>query len=465
MNDSQTLQDLFNRQKSAFQDGGTRDPSVRIAHLKTLRRILSDNEDAFADALWEDFRKPRFETYVTEIGIVLKDIDFHIRNLRRWAAPQRVPSFLGNLPSREFTLADPFGVVLILGAWNYPVNLTIQPLVGALSAGNTVFLKPSEFASSVSGLLTRLLGEAFPKEMLTVVEGDGAVASQLVSMPFDKIFFTGSTHIGRQVMKAAAENLTPVTLELGGKSPTIVDRTADLEVAARRIWWGKWVNGGQTCVAPDFVLVDRAIMDRFVDVSRTVLREFRGEQEGEPHDRQPADFASIINQRHFDRIRSLYDPSEALIGGGSDPQTRTIQPTLIKATPEHPSMQEEIFGPLLPMIPYDTQEEAIAFLKQHPAPLALYIFSKDRRFTREILDQIPFGGGCINDTISQLANVHLPFGGIGPSGMGAYHGKASFDAFSRRKAIVHRTTWPDIRLRYPPYSGKLAWIKRLLRFA
>ena len=344
------------------------------------------------------------------------------------------------------------------------MNLALQPVVGAISAGNTVVLKPSELSAATAELLEQLAGRYFPADFFRVVNGGPDVGTAVTRLPFDLIFYTGSSRIGRLIMKEAAEHLTPVVLELGGKSPCIVDKAADVRVAARRIWWGKCLNAGQTCVAPDFVWVHEQVRDAFVEESERALKEF---YPGDSPARY-ADLARIVNDRHFERIQGLMRDAAPLIGGFADPAERLIEPTLIPLDrPDgHPLMDEEIFGPVLPMLTWSKEEELLHDLLSRPTPLAFYLFTRDNRLADRLMSRLPFGGGCVNDTVSQLANLHLPFGGQGPSGMGSYHGKAGFDTFSRPKPVVHRTTWPDPPLRYPPYGdSKLRWVRRLLRWS
>lgn len=453
-----TIPELVNLQKRAFRSGITRSIDFRTEQLNILKELVSNHEQEFCDAIAEDFGKPYFEAFTAEIYTVLHEIDHHLKHLSKWAKPESVSGTLATFPSKSVVYKQPLGTVLIIGAWNYPVHLTLQPLIGALSAGNTVILKPSELAIATSNKLKELFEKYFPAQILSVVEGGVEETQELLHQPFDKIFFTGSTRVGKIVMKAAAEQLIPVTLELGGKSPAIVHKDANIEISAKRIWWGKTMNAGQICVAPDFALVHSSVRDEFIDHSKKTLSQFYkdGYQPGE-------NYTQIINHDHFDRLTDLLEKSDVLIGGSSDREKRCIEPTLVDASWDSPIMQDEIFGPLLPILTYSDDSELIEKLNSLSSPLALYLFSDDKQFQNLILEKVPFGGGCFNETISHLANPNLPFGGVGKSGMGSYHGKQSFDTFSRKQSVLKKSFWPDPDFRYPPYDdSKLSWIKKLL---
>lgn len=452
-----TIQELVTHQKQAFRSGKTRPSGFRIKKLKKLKSLIRKKEKELCEAIEKDFGKPYFESYITEIYTVLHEIDIHLKNLSSWIKPESVGSPIVTFPSKGTINNQPLGTVLIIGAWNYPVHLTLMPLIGAISAGNTAILKPSELAPETSSILKRLFEEHFDSSFLAVVEGAVSETTELLQQPFDHIFFTGSTRVGKIVMKAAAEQLIPVTLELGGKSPAIVHKDANLEVAAKRIWWGKTMNAGQICVAPDFVLIHESLKEDFIRQTKKVLPAFFGDgyKPGE-------NYTQIVNDDHFNRLNSLLEKSRVIVGGITQKGTRFIEPTLIDAAWEDEIMQEEIFGPLLPLVTYQTEDEVVRKLSDRPAPLALYLFSDDSSFQNQILEGVPFGGGCINDTINHLGNHHLPFGGVGNSGMGAYHGKTSFDTFSRKQSVLKKPTWPDPDLRYPPYNEtKLNWFKKL----
>lgn len=452
------IKTLFENQKKYYKSSQTLDVEYRMSQLQKLRTCVSKYEKPLCDALQSDFGKPEIETYVTEIVTVLHEIDFHIKNLKGWAAPKKVSEYLLNFPSKNKVYRDPFGVTLIIGAWNYPVHLVFMPLIGAISGGNTAIIKPSELAPATSSLIRKMISDSFDPGYIAVVEGGVETNQELLDQPFDKIFFTGSTRVGKIVMEAAAKNLTPVTLELGGKSPAIVNKDADLEVAARRIWWGKTVNAGQTCVAPDYLLIHETVKDEFINLSKKTLTHFfpDGFMGGENYTR-------IVNHSHFDRIAALLKDVNFLIEGARNRDERIIEPTLVDGIDlSHPLMEEEIFGPVLPLHTYKTDDEALKILSEIRNPLALYLFTNSSDFESMIIKHVPFGGGCINETIAHLGNPNLPFGGVGSSGMGNYHGKHSYLTFSRAKSVMNKPAWPDPDLRYPPYEGKLEWVKKLL---
>jgi aldehyde dehydrogenase (NAD+) len=452
------IKTLFEKQKQFYKSSQTLDVDYRITQLQNLRTCVSEYEKALCDALQSDFGKPEIETYVTEIVTVLHEIDFHIKNLNGWAAPKKVSEYLLNFPSRNRVYRDPFGVTLIIGAWNYPVHLVFMPLIGAISGGNTAIIKPSEMAPATSSLISKMISDSFDPEYITVVEGGIETNKELLEQPFDKIFFTGSTRVGKIVMEAAARHLTPVTLELGGKSPAIVHKDADLEVAARRIWWGKTVNAGQTCVAPDYLLIHETVKDEFISHSKKTLTHFfpDGFKGGENYTR-------IVNHSHFDRISGLLKDVNFLIEGDRNRDERIIEPSLVDGVDlNHVLMEEEIFGPVLPVLTYKTDDEALRILSEKRNPLSLYLFTNSSDFEKMIIKNVPFGGGCVNETIAHLGNPNLPFGGVGSSGMGSYHGKHSYLTFSRAKSVMNKPAWPDPDLRYPPYEGKLEWVKKLL---
>lgn len=444
-------------QKSAYLKGINRPISTRIKHLSTLREMVGDNESVFYDALKKDLGKPEFEIYITELVTVLSEIDVHLKNVKNWAKVRTAGNSIFTFPSKSKIYNQPMGTVLIIGAWNYPIHLTLMPLIGAISAGNTIALKPSELAPNTSALLAHLFQKYFEPEFITVYEGGVTETTQLLKQPFDKIFFTGSTRVGKIVMQAAAKKLIPVTLELGGKSPAIVHHDADIQVSANRIWWGKTLNAGQTCVAPDFVAIHESKKSEFIEASKRSLQSFFNNDYiiG-------SNYTQIINISHYERLTYLLKTGNIISGGKTDPNTRFIEPTLMEADWDDFIMQDEIFGPLLPLITYNKPEEVMHKLQSMPSPLALYLFTDDEQFQNDFLTHVPFGGGCVNETISYLANHHLPFGGVGQSGMGSYHGKFSFDAFSRKQSILYKSFWPDPDLRYPPYSDKIVtWFKRL----
>lgn len=433
----------------------------RRKRLRALKRCVQENRDGFCQALFKDLGKSPLESWMSELESVLHEIDYAIARLGFWMRPRRVRTPLFCKPGRSTVHADPMGVVLILGAWNYPVQLLLNPLVGALAAGNAAVVKPSEYAPATARLLADVLPRYFGRNDVRVVTGDADTARALVDAPFDFIFYTGSTSVGRHVMRAAARHLTPVVLELGGKCPCIVSDTADLKVASRRIAWGKYLNAGQTCVAPDYVLVYQACFDRMLEQLGASVEAFFGDDPFESRD-----YARIVNDRHYQRLAGLLTDGNVEIGGDTVAKARYISPTVMRdIEPDSALLRDEIFGPLLPVIPVQDLNEALSFVHNLPAPLSLYLFSSDRSEQRRVRQCTRSGGICINDVILHLANPRLPFGGVGGSGMGRYHGKAGFDAFSyRRSELVRSTRW-DTRSRYPPYSDAVRkWLPRLTRF-
>ena len=452
-------QEILEGQRAYFRSGATRGLGFRREQLRKLLRGLGDWEPALLEALAADLGKSPFEAYATELGVVRGEIRAALGHLKGWARTKRVPGPLTQFPSGGRLMAEPKGCVLILAPWNYPVQLILAPLVSAMAAGNCAVLVLPEDAPRTSGVLAEMLERLYPPEYVAVRRASVEGNTRLLDLGFDHIFFTGSPRVGRIVMAAAAKNLTPVTLELGGKSPCIVDRTADIPLAARRIVWGKCLNAGQTCVAPDYVLVQEPVREAF-------LRELRRQAEVLFPGGMLAsgDYPQIVNRRHFDRLAGLLDGERVLLGGEADPEGRKLALTVLDAPgPERPVMKEEIFGPILPVIPYGEIGEALDFVLERPKPLALYLFTRDREVSRRVLGELSFGGGCLNDTIVHLLPHNLPFGGVGESGMGGCHGKAGFDTFTHWKPVLKRGTWLDLPVRYPPYRGKLGLLKKLMR--
>ena len=452
------ISDLVAPLRATFSSGRTRALDWRRHQLERLRALLVNEEAALLDALRTDLGKGAAEAWMTEIGVVIAEVDHARRNLKRWARPERVASALAQLPARSAIERVPFGVVLVLAPWNYPVNLVLAPLVGALAAGNCVVLKLSEGAAATAESLARLIPEYLDDEAVRVVTGGPEAAERLLELPFDLIFFTGGPTIGRRVMEAAARRLTPVVLELGGKSPCIVADDADVAVAARRIAWGKFVNAGQTCVAPDYVLVERAREAALLEALEGAIRRFFGDDP-----RESGDYGRIVDARHHDRLVGLLAGGEVVCGGTHDASSRYLAPTVLTGVDlEAPLMIDEIFGPILPVVPVDGIDEAVGFIADRPDPLAMYVFSRSSETARGVLDRTTSGGACVNDVLMHLANPRLPFGGVGASGSGAYHGRSGFEAFSHRRSVLSRGTWIDPAVRYPPYGGgKLALLKRL----
>ncbi len=441
---------LVARLRATFASGKTRSLDWRRAQLKAMRKMLTERESEIQEALRADLGKPRLEAYATEIGFTINEIDHATRRLRRWARAKRASTPLSTKPARARVVPEPLGVVLVIGPWNYPLQLALAPMIGAMAAGNTVVLKPSEVAPRTSNALAHFLPEYLDPDAVAVVEGAVAETKALLAERFDHIFYTGNSRVARVVMEAASRHLTPVTLELGGKSPAIVDDSADLEVAARRIAWGKFLNAGQTCIAPDYVLVARDKEDRFVELVRRAVFDFYG---NEP--RKSDDYARIVDDNHFKRLTGLLASGDAVVGGDHDKATRYISPTVLRhVATDSAVMQEEIFGPILPVIPVDGIDDAIAFVNGRDKPLALYVFSKDAAVTDRVLDGTSSGGACVNATLFQVAAPDLPFGGVGESGIGAYHGRASFDVFSHLKPVLKKANKPDLDLAYPPYTEK-----------
>jgi acyl-CoA reductase-like NAD-dependent aldehyde dehydrogenase len=454
--DRAAVVELTARQRACFASGRTRELAFRREQLRTLRSLVVDEEPRIFEALRADLGKPPVEAYGGETAIVRREIDFALRHLAAWTRLRRVRTLLAHMPGRSEVHRVPHGVVLVMSPWNFPVQLALAPLVGAIAAGNCAILKPSPLAPTTSRLLAELFRRRFDPAAVALVEGGVEVAELLLEERFDYIFFTGSAATGRRVMAAAARHLTPVTLELGGKNPCIVDADVDLEVAARRIVWGKFFNAGQSCVAVDYLLVDRRIRSALVERLAGTIREFYG---AEPA-RSP-DLARIVSEHHFDRLAGLLHRGRIAVGGKSDRAARFIEPTVIDGVaPGDPIMEEEIFGPILPVLEYGEIGEAIAFVNARPAPLALYLFSRDRSLQERVLRETS-ASGCVNDTVLQEIATELPFGGAGESGMGAYHGKASFELFSRPRSLVRRGFALDVRLRYPPYGDKLRLVRWL----
>jgi len=440
-----------------FETRATLPLSFRIERLKALRAVIDSHERDLMEALHADLGKPAFEAYASEIGFVQSDIAYALRHIRRWTRPQRRRVPLAAWPGRGYVYPEPYGVALIIGPWNYPFQLLISPLVGALAAGNCACLKPSELVPATSAAVSRMIRSTFGAEHVAVAEGGRETAEALLRERFDYIFFTGSTEVGRAVMTAAAKHLTPVTLELGGKSPCIVCADADLETTAKRIAWGKYLNAGQTCVAPDFVLADRRIKDDLLQAVRAALREFYGES---PRDSR--DYGRIVNPRHFERLVGYLSQGRIVAGGEHDAGECYIAPTVMTdVSLEAPVMQEEVFGPILPVVEFDTVDEALGLLRDKPKPLALYVFTRDREVQERVVRETASGGVGINDTVSHIVGKDLPFGGVGASGMGSYHGKASFDCFTHYKSVLRRPFWADPSLRYPPPRVPMAWLRRV----
>ncbi|RMF47593.1 MAG: aldehyde dehydrogenase [Bacteroidetes bacterium] len=442
--------------RAFFAEGVTRPLKVRLRYLEALEAAIRQQEGAILEALQADLGKSAFEGYATEVGLVLEELRYVRRHLAQWVRPHRVWPSLAQLPGRAYIQYEPRGLVLILSPWNYPFQLLVLPLVGALAAGNVVVLKPSEFAPATAARLAELVHQTFPPEYVQLVQGEAQVAAALLEEDWDYIFFTGSTRVGRLVAEAAAKRLIPYTLELGGKSPAIVEADANLPIAARRIAWGKWVNAGQTCIAPDYVWVHESRMEAFLTELEKALSRFYGDLS-----RPPAEYGRIGHRAHYERLLRLMSQGQVVLGGYTDPEALYLSPTVLRH-PQGQLLEEEIFGPLLPVLPFREPEEVVAQVRQLPPPLALYVFSEDAARQRFYLEALPSGGACINDTLMHIGSSRLPFGGLRQSGIGRYHGWYSFETFSHARSIVKTPTWLDLPLRYPPYKNKLSLIRRIL---
>ena len=442
------IHELVEKQRAYFYSNKTLNIDRRIHALKQLQTCIQKYEKEIAKALEADLGKSSFESYMCETGLVLSEISYMLKHIRKFSREKRVHTPLAQFHSRSFTKPGPYGVVLIMSPWNYPFLLSLDPLIDAIAAGNTVILKPSAYSPHTSALIKKMIHECFEPEMITVVTGGRTENTSLLEEHFDYIFFTGSQNVGKEVMKKASVHLTPVTLELGGKSPCIIDSTADLKLAARRIVFGKYLNCGQTCVAPDYICCHSSVKDVFLDEVRRQIQIQFGE-----HPLSNPDYGKIINEKHFNRISGLIDADKVICGGHTDPDTLRIEPTVMDhITYKDKVMQEEIFGPIMPILTYDSLDDLICKINSMPHPLALYFFTRDKAAARKVTSQCQFGGGCINDTIIHLATSEMSFGGFGESGMGGYHGKEGFRTFSHYKSIVDKKTWLDLQMRYQPYK-------------
>ena len=453
----QEIKEIVTTQRKYFQTGATLPIPFRIAALKKLYAVISECEKEIHTALRKDLGKSSFESYMCETGLVLEEISYLLKHIRKFAREKTVHTPLAQFHSHSYQKPSPYGVTLIMSPWNYPFMLTLSPLVDALAAGNTAVVKPSAYSPCTSDVILQILSQCFDPQYVAVVTGGRAENTCLLKEHFDYIFFTGSQSVGKKVMQSAAEHLTPVTLELGGKSPCIVDASANIRLAARRIVFGKYLNCGQTCVAPDYIYCHRSVKEKLIkEVQRQIQKQFG---------KQPlknTNYGKIINEKHFDRILGLIDNAKVIHGGKSDRRTLRIEPTVMdNVTFADPVMQEEIFGPIMPILVFDHLDEVIRNINSRPHPLALYLFTSNKKAARQVTAHCGFGGGCINDTIIHLATTQMGFGGFGESGMGAYHGKTGFDTFSHYKSIVDKKTWLDLPMRYQPYR-KIH--KKMVRF-
>lgn len=453
------MNEIVLAQKAFFNSNKTKDIDFRIAQLKKLKKVLQENEERMEKAIFEDFSKSAFDNYSTELALLYLEIDDAVKKVRKWAARKKVTTNIVNFPARSYMIPEPLGVTLVIGAWNYPYQLSFAPAIAAIAAGNTVILKPSELPANTSKLMAEMVNSNFAPEFFKVVEGGVTETQQLLEQRFDKIFFTGSVAVGRIVYQAAAKHLTPVTLELGGKSPAFILDDTNLEVYIKRLVWAKFVNAGQTCIAPDYILLKREIKDKFLQM---VIAEIKKEQFAiENHN-----YVLIINERNVNRLSKYIDKNKVVHGGNYNTETRIFEPTVMDNVSFGDAvMQEEIFGPILPVIAFDDINEAIAEVKRREKPLSCYVFTSDKSLKDKILHEISFGGGCINDAIMHISNSHLPFGGVGESGIGSYHGEHGFKTFSHYKSILEKPAWFEPGLKYFPHSEtKFKWMKRILKF-
>ena len=449
--------DILNRQGEFFATQKTKDISFRKKALKRLQKEIVAREDDICDALYADFKKPRFETLVAETQFVLAELKNALSNVEFWAKPKRVSPTLANWPSADYIYNEPYGAVLIIAPWNYPFQLVFTPLVGAIAAGNTAVLKPSELTPNTAAIIAEIVAAVFDPGHVTVVQGGVETSQQLLAQKWDYIFFTGSTRVGQIVYESAARHLTPVTLELGGKNPCIVDETASVKLAAKRIVWGKFLNAGQTCIASDYILVHHKVKDKLIKaLKKSILSAFGENIEGSP------DYARTINAKHYNGLKDMLAGQEILFGGHTNDEDNYLSPTLVnEPSLDSKLMEGEIFGPILPVISYENEDDIRPLIMNYGKPLAIYIFSNRKSFQKKIIQSYSFGGGAINDTVIQITNKRLPFGGVGNSGIGAYHGKTSFELFSHQKGIIKKANWLEAPVRYPPYNLSMRIVKKI----
>lgn len=448
------MKTIFQNQKNFFNSNQTKSIDFRKQQLKKLKKLLKENQDVLFEAIYRDFKKAKFETYTTELSLLYSEIETALSQLNSWSKKKRVRTNFANFPAKSYIIPEPLGVVLVIGAWNYPYQLAIAPAIAALTAGNTVILKPSEIAFHSSAIMAKIINESFDAAVFYVQEGGVPETTTLLELPFDKIFFTGSTAVGKIVYQAAAKNLTPVTLELGGKSPTFVCKDADLEMSAKRMVWAKFLNAGQTCIAPDYVLVEETIKTSFL---KAIVRELKKTNYCIVNE----NYVQIINDRNFERLKKLIDPNKIYYGGKTDKTERLIYPTILdNCTFNDLVMQEEIFGPILPIISFTNLDEALAKVKEREKPLSCYVFTSSYAIQHKIENELSFGGGAINDAIMHISNNKMPFGGVGASGMGNYHGKFGFDTFSHFKSILNKPTWLEFNFKYSPYTE---WKQKIIK--
>ncbi|MCA6066123.1 aldehyde dehydrogenase [Chryseobacterium sp. RG1] len=451
------IQEIVSNQKKFFKTQQTKNTTFRKMNLEKLKDLIIKNENLLYEAIAKDFGKSKFDTFTTEISFVINDINYYLKNLTSLSRPKKVSTNLVNQIGKSRIHSEPLGNILVIGAWNYPYQLSLSPIIAALAAGNCCILKPSEIAENTMKIMSKIINENFPSEYLYVYEGGIDETTELLKLKFDKIFFTGSTKVGKIVYKAAAEHLTPVTLELGGKSPAIISKEANLEIAAKRIVWGKFLNAGQTCVAPDYILVEKSVQEPFLQLLEKYIGKFNYQADSE-------NYTKIINQKNFERLIKLIDKDKIYLGGNSNEEKLYIEPTILtNINWDDEVMQEEIFGPILPVLSFTDFNLALNEVLEHEKPLAAYLFTNNSEEKEKFMNTLSFGGGCINDVIMHLGNENLPFGGVGSSGIGNYHGKFGFETFSHQKAILEKATWGEPNIKYPPYSDKkFSWIRRFL---
>lgn len=455
------IEQKFYQSKQFFKTNKTKELKFRKHQLKILRKSIKNHENELLEALEKDLGKNNVEAYATEIGVLLKSIKIARKELKNWTKTKQVDTPLYLFPTKSYIKNEPYGTVLIIGPFNYPVQLVFEPLIGAIAAGNTAIVKPSEHTPNVATVIRTVIEDSFDSNYISVVEGGINETQTLIHLPFDYMFFTGSEKVGKVVYEAAAKNLVPVTLELGGKSPVIVDDTANIKVASERISFGKFTNAGQTCVAPDYILVDREVKNDLINALKQTITEFYGK-----NIKESSDFGRIVNEKHFNRLNELLEihKNNIVFGGKSSKEDLYIEPTILENTNvQDKVMQEEIFGPILPILTYDSFDEAIEIIQSKPKPLSLYLFSEDENASHRVLDELSFGGGAINDTLMHVANPNLPFGGVGASGIGQYHGKYSFDTFSHMKSYTFKSTRLESSVYFPPYKGKFKYIKAFFK--
>ena len=448
---------IVNQQKCFFNSNCTKEVTLRINTLKKLKNVIKENEKELYKAIYTDFKKSEFETYITEIALIYNELNDAIKNLKRWSKQKRVRTNLANFPAKSYIIPEPLGTILVISAWNYPYQIALIPVISAIAAGNTVVIKPSEIPNNTSRILANIINTNFDANHFTVVEGSVETTTELLQQKWDKIFFTGSTSVGRIVYKAAAENLTPVTLELGGKSPTFIFKDCDIKLTAKRIVWAKFLNAGQTCIAPDYLLVEK-------EIEQQLLSSLKSEIEiAYPvNNTINENYVQIINDAHFDRLSNLIPKDKIYFGGEQNASERIIRPTLLQNISfEDPIMKDEIFGPLLPIISFENLDKVITKVKAKEKPLSLYIYSKNKKIIRKTLYEISFGGGAINESLVHLSNPNLPFGGVGTSGIGNYHSKAGFDTFTHYKSILHKSFLFELNLKYTPFTK---WKRQIVKF-